>query len=197
MNISEQLHALPEFSGVSTEDLKALAHAIMVNEYPDAHEFIEEGKKGGALYFLLKGNIQVVRKPHGDYRKEYVERLKPGAMFGLISLIDHGKRAASCVADGPVRVGVLNQGAFDLLCNASTRLAQHFQFMIARQLARDLRIYNQALCQLVSDEDESTFYGTLRAASFEYRGIERRQQERRRQNDRRKKNYYWSESSVV
>ena len=125
----------------------------------------------------------------------YVERLKSGALFGLISLIDHGTRAATCKAQGPATVGTRPRAAFDLLCNANATLAQHFQFAIARQLAKDMRIYNQALSALVASDDTALFYGAIRAASFEYRGIERRKQDRRLRQDRRRKAHFWSDYS--
>jgi hypothetical protein len=92
-------------------------------------------------------------------------------------------------------VGSLPRAAFDLLCNANATLAQHFQFTIARQLAKDMRIYNQALSKLITSDDKAAFYGAIRAASFEYRGIERRKQERRCQHERRQKAYFWSKDT--
>jgi CRP-like cAMP-binding protein len=195
MDLLEPLQTSPEFAEFSADELTALSKAMVVNDYPDGHEFIREGEKGDSLFFLIDGTVLVTRNSHQHGRAEYVERLTRGALFGLISLIDHGSRAATCKAEGPVSVGSLPRAAFDLLCNANATLAQHFQFTIARQLAKDMRIYNQALSKLIASDDKASFYGTIRAASFEYRGIERRKQERRGQPDRRQKAHYWSDDA--
>lgn len=190
MDLFKQLQKIPEFSEFTMDELKALSNALVVKNYPDGHEFIKEGEKGDTLYFLIDGTVLVTRGSQDHSVKEYVERLKNGSLFGLISLIDHGKRAATCQADGPVTVGSLPRNAFDLLCNANAGLAQHFQFSIIWQLAKDMCIYNQALSKLIINEDKTAFYGVIRAASFEYRGIERRKQERRYQSDRRKEEQF-------
>ena len=204
MEILEQLQISPEFADFSLDELTALSKAIVVRNYPDGHEFIREGEKGDTLFLLIDGVVLVTRfSQHNSHQynshqyraSEYVERLSNGALFGLISLIDHGSRAATCKADGEVVVGSLPRNAFDLLCNANATLAQHFQFTIARQLAKDLRVYNLALSRLIANDDKAAFYGTIRAASFEYRGIERRKLERRSSPDRRTKAHYWSDYS--
>jgi len=194
MDLLEQLQTTPEFAEFSPEELTALSKAMVVGDFPDEYEFIREGEKGETLFFLIDGTVLVTRYSHQLGSAEYVEKLKSGALFGLISLIDHGHRAATCKAEGQVTVGSLPRAAFDLLCNANATLAQHFQFAIARQLANDMRIYNQALSKLITSEDKALFYGTIRAASFEYRGIERRKQDRRQQSDRRHRAYFWSDT---
>lgn len=193
MDLLEQLQTTPEFAEFSVDELNALSKAMIVKQYPDEYEFIREGEKGDSLFFLVEGTVLVTRYSHLHGTAEYVERLKSGALFGLISLIDHGNRAATCKAQGVVTVGSLPRAAFDLLCNANATLAQHFQYAIARQLSKDMRIYNQALSKLIANDDKAAFYGTIRAASFEYRGIERRKQERRLSIERRKKDHYWSD----
>jgi CRP/FNR family cyclic AMP-dependent transcriptional regulator len=193
MDLLEQLQMTPEFAEFSADELNALSKAMVVKRYPHEHTFIREGEKGGSLYLLVEGTVLVTRYSHLHGTAEYVERLRSGALFGLISLIDHGYRAATCKAKGPVVVGSLPRAAFDLLCNANATLAQHFQFTISRQLAKDMRIYNQALSKLITSEDSTAFYGIIRAASFEYRGIERRREERRSSGERRKKDDFWSD----
>jgi CRP-like cAMP-binding protein len=195
MDLLEQLKTSPEFAEFSVDELTALSKAMVVKDYANGYEFIREGEKGDSLFFLIDGTVLVTRDSHQHGAPEYVERLTSGALFGLISLIDHGYRAATCRAEEPAKVGSLPRAAFDLLCNANATLAQHFQFTIARQLAKDMRIYNQALSKLITSDDKAAFYGAIRAASFEYRGIERRKQERRCQHERRQKAYFWSKDT--
>ena len=175
----------PEFSEFDASEILLLSQTMLVTSHPDGTVFIRQGERGDAMFFLLKGTVLVGRKYAESSAEEYVERLEQGAMFGLVSLIDNGDRAATCCAQGDVVVGALPRNAFNLLCNANTTLAQKFQMLIARQLARDLRVYNRALSHMMAHREHAGFFGALRAASYEYRGIERRKTERRSESDRR------------
>ena len=192
MELIQQLQSSPEFADFSLDELGALSKAMVVNNYPHGHQFIREGEKGDTLFFLIEGTVLVTRNTHPYGAAEYVERLVSGALFGLISLIDHGNRAATCSAEGQVMVGSLPRAAFDLLCNANASVAQKFQYAIARLLAKDMRVYYQALSKLINNDEHTSFYGAIRAASYEYRGIERRKLDRRRGLERRHKEKIWN-----
>ena len=69
--------------------------------------------------------------------------LKPGAMFGLISVIDEGRRSADCVSDGPVRLLQLSKADFDSLFSAGNRFAFQIVDLVCRQLVTHLRAANE------------------------------------------------------
>jgi CRP-like cAMP-binding protein len=173
------------FVDFTQDDIDALTHAMSIDEHPDGYGFINEGDRGESLYMLVQGKVQVTRQSYNKKGTEFIEYFKKGALFGLISLIDNGKRSANCQAYGRVTVASLPQSAFVLLCNSNSNLSQRFQFLIARQLARDTRVYNKALREIISNGNANKFYGILRKASYEYRGPERRLDDRRISNDRR------------
>lgn len=178
-------NSLQEFSEFSAEELLIFLAALTVKQYPDGYCFIKEGYRGDTLFILIEGSVNVSRQIGENGKSGYVKHLNPGALFGLVSLIDYGKRAASCDAIGAVTVGSLPRSAFDLLCNNNATLGQKFQFLIAKQLANDTRVYNQALNGMLNSGDHAKFYGALMAASYEYRGIERRRSDRRFLQERR------------
>lgn len=179
------MHRIPDLANFAEEELSLLARAMSVGDFPDGHQFITEGERGDTSYLLLQGDVHVTRRSEGQRGAEFVERLHAGAMFGLLALIDNGPRAATCKAHGPVTVAALPRNVFNLLTNANASIGQHFQFLIARQLARDTRIFNQAIQEVMRTGNKSQFYGILRAVSYEYRGPERRLEERRSRADRR------------
>ncbi|MDX5151905.1 MAG: cyclic nucleotide-binding domain-containing protein [Acidiferrobacterales bacterium] len=145
MTLSEFLQANPLFDSFSRPEIETLEKAMSTSRYPDGHLFVKEGKKGDACYLILEGEVSVTRESKAERGAEQVRMMGPGEMFGLIALIDHGKRAATCKAVGEVTAASLPPTAFDLLFQSDAPIAHHFQFVIARQLARDLRAYNHAL----------------------------------------------------
>jgi CRP/FNR family cyclic AMP-dependent transcriptional regulator len=145
MDISGFLIADPLFNSFSASEIDILARAMSTSHYPDGHVFIKEGERGDAFYLILDGEVSVTRKSATERGAEHIRTLGPGELFGLIALVDHGKRAATCTAIGEVTAAVLPVSAFDLLFQSNAPIAHHFQYVIARQLAHDLRAYNHAL----------------------------------------------------
>jgi CRP-like cAMP-binding protein len=87
-----------------------LIHGYVANEetYEDQTPIIEEGRKGVWVYAILEGRAVVKKRtPKGIVT---VARLTEGDLFGEMGLFERGAglRSASVVADGPIRVGVLD-----------------------------------------------------------------------------------------
>lgn len=127
------------FQGLSDRDLDALAHAFMIKEYADGQGIIQEGKSGKELYLLVEGRVKVAHYNPVDGALEELKQLSPGEIFGLLSLVDRLPSAASCIAVGPVKVGVLQRSGYDMLARSASPIALGFQLAVARQLASDLR----------------------------------------------------------
>ena len=149
MDINEFLLSNPIFNGFSQAELDLLAKALMVERYPNGHVFMKEGQRGDALYLVLDGKISVTRLNRHDRTVEHLRTMTKGELFGLIALIDHGKRTATCAADGEVTAASLPVSAFKLLYHSNASIAHHFQNLVARQLARDLRALNDALLDVL------------------------------------------------
>ena len=87
-----------------------LVYAYVANEeiYPDKTVVIEEGSKGDWVYLVLEGQLRV--KKSTAKGKVNVYTLNEGDILGEMLLLEPGKgvRTASVIADGPVRLGVLD-----------------------------------------------------------------------------------------
>lgn len=145
MLLKHFLKSQPIFFSLSDRDLDALAHALEVRQYPDRHCIIQEGRSGKELYLLIEGEIQVSKYNTKNGQLEPINLVKPGELFGLLSLIDHSTTSANCIAVGPVKVGVLQRNAFNLLEQASAPIAHGFQIATAKQLASVLQHQEKAL----------------------------------------------------
>ena len=137
------------FSSVAENDLDALSLAIYVQEFPDASIIVQEGKQGKELYLLVEGKVKVTHYAPLSGVLEVLNELKAGELFGVLSLVDHLPSAASCVAVGAVKVGILPRTAYNLLAKSSAPIALNFQLAVAKQIANDLRHRNDTLRSLI------------------------------------------------
>lgn len=133
------------FHNLSDRDLDALAHAFMIRDYADGQSIIQEGKSGKELYLLVDGQVKVAHYNPLNGSLEQLKLLNPGELFGVLSLVDHLPSAASCVALGAVKVGVLQRTGYNLLAQSAAPIALGFQLALARQLAVDLRHRDEML----------------------------------------------------
>jgi CRP-like cAMP-binding protein len=140
MNLEETLNVLrqnPYLGALSDADRTALAAALVPESYEDGEVVIYEGARADGLFVILSGELEVVSDEPGDVVE--LNRLGEGALVGLLALLDSSRRAASCVAVGPVRVGHLPLSAYNMLQGRHNRIAHAFQRALARQLADDFR----------------------------------------------------------
>ncbi len=148
MLLRKYLHSLPGFEYLSDEDVEHIAAAMQVDDYQDGHVFTYQDKLVKDLYLVLEGKVTVCR--YGKTGKYYcLKTLQAGEFFGLLSLTEGKPSEASCVAAGPVRVAHLPYSAFRLLYQPDSVIGCRFQFVVASQLARDLRDRHQALRNLL------------------------------------------------
>lgn len=138
------------FSSLAEEqDMEALSRAIYVQEFPDASIIVREGKQGKELYLLIEGKVKVTHYDLLSGTPCVLKELKVGELFGVLSLMDHLPSAASCVAVGTVKVGILPRVAYNLLAKSSAPIALNFQLAVARQIANDIRHRNDTLRGLI------------------------------------------------
>jgi CRP-like cAMP-binding protein len=142
------LHTLPGFEYMSAEDVNHLATAMRVESYPDGHVFVYQDKQSRELYLLLEGEVQVCHYGQSG-RYHNLKTLRAGEFFGLLSLSDGAPAAASCAANGEVKVASLPYSAYRLLYQPSSDIGCRFQYVLAAQLARDLQNRHDGLRKLL------------------------------------------------
>ncbi len=151
MELSTVLDTASLFRDLTAVERDALARAMVVERFPDGHQFIREGVPPvdwrHAAYVILDGKVLVTVDRKGPSDFGVVRLLEPGEVFGIVALVDDGARAATCRAAGPVTVASLTRQAFTMLYQSDMPVAVHFQLALARQLARDLRCANEELAE--------------------------------------------------
>jgi CRP/FNR family cyclic AMP-dependent transcriptional regulator len=103
MSGPEALSKIPLFSHLSSRQLRKLQRSTLERRYESDATIVREHDRTTTLYVLLEGSVKVVRKGRTISRRE------PGEYFGEIALIDGRPRAASVIAESPVRCLALQQ----------------------------------------------------------------------------------------
>ncbi len=102
----EHLAKVPLFSSCSTRDLQKIAKAGDEVVMPAGSVIVDQGQTGREAFVILDGTALVKRN------NKKVAVLGSGAVVGELSLLDHGPRTATVVAETDVSLLVIGQRQF-------------------------------------------------------------------------------------
>ena len=102
----EHLAKVPLFSSCSTRDLQKIARAGDEVVMPAGSVIVDQGQTGREAFVILDGTALVKRN------NKKVAVLSSGAVVGELSLLDHGPRTATVVAETDVSLLVIGQRQF-------------------------------------------------------------------------------------
>lgn len=142
MDLKIFLKNLPAFEEFADPHLEAFVSGLEVRDFADGQVFIRQGEQGEALFLILSGLVKVTRHEIPGGADSDVRELGAGELFGMLSLVDNLPAAASCTAQGTVKAASLTAAAFRQLFDSALPIGRHLQYMMAVQLARDLRDEN-------------------------------------------------------
>ena len=94
------------FSSCNDKELGRIAALTDVVDVPAGKVLTEEGKAGGEAFVIASG------KATAKVNKKKVATMGPGNFFGEMSLLDHGPRTATIIADEPMTLLVLDPRSF-------------------------------------------------------------------------------------
>lgn len=87
----------PLFGALSDEELTSLAQQARCLRFSPGEAVVQEGDPGHSLYQLVSGTMEV-RKQQEEGEALTVAQLKPGDIFGEMSLLSNSPRSASVLA---------------------------------------------------------------------------------------------------
>lgn len=101
------LRRVPLFDGLAPADLGAIAEVAEERSFEDGELLAAEGELGDELFIVASGTVRV------EAGGSEIARRGRGEVLGEISLITHGPRMASLVADGDVRAIRIGRREFE------------------------------------------------------------------------------------
>jgi CRP-like cAMP-binding protein len=159
------LRRFPVFERYSDDDLTQHVMPHLRPQQVAAGEVIcHERAPGECCYFLLSGQVEVLISTASG-RNEGIGHLEAGHVFGQISLLDGGRRSATCVALEPCALLLLDREQFEHLLHGGHRLAYDLLRQIGSSLASQVRQATESLSAMSESrvEDASAISERLRS----------------------------------
>jgi CRP-like cAMP-binding protein len=131
----DHLRNVPLFSSCTTRDLQKIASAADEIQVPAGHVLVDQGQTGREAFVIVDGSATVRRNG------KKVTTLGPGAVVGELSLLDHGPRTATVVADTDTTVLVIDQRHFLAVLDEVPALAHKLLATLASRIREFDRQY--------------------------------------------------------
>ena len=136
-DIADVLDGLDLFQGFSYGELKIIGRYLSISNKDKGEVIFNEGDPGNFMLILAEGRISVFKGgEHGNHLLSYEGR---GRFIGEMALLDNERRSATCIADTPCQLLVLDHASLERLENDAPLLAYRFMRCLALLLSRRLR----------------------------------------------------------
>lgn len=140
------LRNLPAFERFKGRQLDVLVDQLRLETYDPGHCFVTQDQQAAAVYMILDGVVDAVRRDAvgGDDEPETRE-VRDGELFGLLALVDDMPAMETYTARGKVCAATLTPERYRALFLLAPAVAHQLQYMVAVQLARKLQQQNKSL----------------------------------------------------
>lgn len=116
--VLDGLARVPLFSACAKSELRAISRLGTEVDAADGTVLTEQGDPGSEFCLVLEGKARCL------VSGKQVAVLATGDFFGEMALLDRGPRRATVIADGPIRLLVLDAREFNRLLEASPSIAK-------------------------------------------------------------------------
>ena len=144
------LRSMPLFESFTEDELDEFFLSLREVSLPAGTVIVAEGETGSRSSFITVRGV-VARSVQRGLRVRHLRTLAPGRMFGQLSLIDDGPRAATIEAREPTVLLELSRPNFEALFTQHSGLAFRFLETLGCCLAEDLKLNRAELARLAAD----------------------------------------------
>ncbi|NOX62840.1 MAG: cyclic nucleotide-binding domain-containing protein [Chloroflexi bacterium] len=173
----ERLRALPLFSEVSDEVLRAVAQRLLLLHVPAGQVVYVEGSPGDALYLVDAGRVEIVSSI--SRRGEVLARLGPGGFFGEMALLTGKSRTTGVRTVEDANLWALYRSDFDDLLAAYPELGQALSQTLGERLGdsgsdfaerhlRSMALFAGLTAEQLAEVGERLFPGRYRSGEIIY-----------------------------
>ena len=146
------LRSVPLLQSLTDSTLREVADKMVEVKYEDGDTIISEGEDADTVYIVEIGFVSVMKKLSGSDKTIEMCRIGPLEFFGERGLMMNRKRAATCIASGPVTLFALKDVEFESV----RRLLQHviddqMVFTVLREIPQLAEISESQLEQIIDD----------------------------------------------
>ena len=143
-------HAFP---GASHAAIERVLHKGSCEPLPHGANICVEGESGDEIFFLVRGNISVLRRDINGENRVLSDMTCP-CVFGHMAVIDGSKRSATCRANGPVEIVRLHRSQVDQLISEGSVAGIALRRLLIASLCDQLSSANGFVRKIVLDHAE-------------------------------------------
>jgi CRP/FNR family transcriptional regulator, cyclic AMP receptor protein len=121
------------------EDWNLLFGFMDIRNVPSGQALIRRGEPDRTVYFVLRGELEIIVQSIDGLTMGRVARVGTGAVLGELAFFDGGPRSATAWALAPCEVGAMSPDQYAAFELASPGLAHSLLFALGRILAARLR----------------------------------------------------------
>ena len=134
------------FKELTEKDYGDMAEGFSTKTFNDGEKIVEEGDSSNQdMYLIASGSACTELRTEGEVDKAKINILKPGHIFGEVSLVSDMPRSATVIATASTEVLVLNKQKFNELVKINSHLGSVVYKAIASLLANRIRHTNDML----------------------------------------------------
>jgi CRP/FNR family cyclic AMP-dependent transcriptional regulator len=138
------LRGVAIFQNLDDGELARVAEVCRTQEFVSGEYIFREGESGNRLYLIFEGEVRISRVVPGS-GEEALAVLKPGAMFGEMSVFDRSERSTDAISNGGTKALTITRSDFELLLDFNRELAHKVLWSCVRVLSGRLRATNDSL----------------------------------------------------
>ena len=158
---SGQIHALiPKcnlLENFSHAEVRLLSHFMEVYMCGPGAEIIREGEGGDFMLMIIEGRVEVMKRDRWN-TQQVIAVVDAGKTLGEMSMIDGEPRFATCIADQPTMIAVLNRENLARIIVEQPMLGAKILMEFVLMLSQRLRATSS---RLVGVLDERIQHGTI------------------------------------
>jgi CRP/FNR family transcriptional regulator, cyclic AMP receptor protein len=139
------LHGLPAFERFQGKALDMLVNKLRLVDFDPGQRIIAQDSQGPAMYIIIEGTVEITRHETSGGGEQESRDALDGEVIGLLSLVNNMPSPETCTARTKVFAAELTPERFQELFLQAAAVAHQLQYMVAVQLARELKEKNKAL----------------------------------------------------
>lgn len=141
---AELLRNVAIFRDLDDGELGEIAEKCAEERFKSGDYIFREGEPGNRLYLLVSGAVRISRDVPGS-GEEALAVLKPGALFGEMSVFDRSERSTHAIANGECMLLTITRPDFEMLLDFNREMAYKVLWACVRLLSGRLRQTNDSL----------------------------------------------------
>jgi CRP-like cAMP-binding protein len=142
--VTDLLRNVAIFKDLDEPELAEVAEKCKEEKFNSGDYIFREGEAGNRLYLIVDGEVRISRDVPGS-GEEALAVLKPGALFGEMSVFDRSERSTHAISHGGCTLLTITRPDFEMLLDFNREIAYKVLWACVRLLSGRLRQTNDSL----------------------------------------------------